>query len=233
LVANGTFHAADIIVSNMEVIPAYEKLLREDKTFIASLEKKYEPACSGLVLDLGLDCEYPQLAHHNFFFSSHQREHFKTVFQKHELPDDPTIYLVAASKTDPTVAPAGCDCLKILPHIPYIDDEHPLMREDYLKFKERIIDKLERMGLKDLRKHIVFEHVWTPLDIRAQYNSNKGSIYGVVSDRWKNLAFKAPKQSTLYPNLFFVGGTVNPGGGMPMVVLCGQNVAKKIVAWDQ
>ena len=55
LVANGTFHAADIVVSNMEVIPAYEKLLREDKTFIASLEKKYEPACSGLVLDLGLD----------------------------------------------------------------------------------------------------------------------------------------------------------------------------------
>ena len=233
LVANGTFHAADIIVSNMEVIPAYEKLLREDKTFIASLERKLEPACSGLVLDLGLDCEYPQLAHHNFFFSGHQREHFQTVFQKRELPDDPTIYLVAASKTDPTVAPAGCDCLKILPHIPYIDDEHPLTREDYLKFKERIIDKLERMGLKDLRKHIVFEHVWTPLDIRAQYNSNKGSIYGVVSDRWKNLAFKAPKQSTLYPNLFFVGGTVNPGGGMPMVVLCGQNVAKKIVAWDK
>jgi diapolycopene oxygenase len=155
------------------------------------------------------------------------------VFQKHELPGDPTIYLVAASKSDPTVAPPGCDCLKILPHIPYIDDEHPLTREDYLKFKERIIDKLERMGLKDLRKHVVFEHVWTPLDIRQQYYSNKGSIYGVVSDRWKNLAFKAPKQSTLYPNLFFVGGSVNPGGGMPMVVLCGQNVARKIVSWDQ
>ena len=66
---------------------------------------------------------------------------------------------------------------------------------------------------KDLRQHTVFEHCWTPLDIRAQYNSNKGSIYGVVSDRWKNLAFKAPKQSTLYPNLFFVGGSANPGGG--------------------
>ena len=233
LVANGTFHAADIIVSNMEVIPAYEKLLNEDQTFIRSLEKKLEPTCSGLVLDLGLDCQYPQLAHHNFFFSGHQREHFDAVFRKHELPDDPTIYLVAASKTDPTVAPPGCDCLKILPHIPYIDDEHPLTRDDYLKFKERIVDKLERMGLKDLRKHVVFEHVWTPLDIRAQYNSNKGSIYGVVSDRWKNLAFKAPKQSTRYPNLFFVGGSVNPGGGMPMVVLCGQNVARKIVSWDQ
>ena len=233
LVANGEFNSADIVVSNMEVIPACQKLLREDETLIAAMEKKLEPTCSGLVIELGLDCQFPQLAHHNFFFSSHQKEHFAKVFERHELPDDPTIYLVAASKTDPTVAPAGCDCLKILPHIPYIDDQHPLTRQDYLALKERILNKLERMGLKDLRKHIVFEHFWTPLDIRAEYNSNKGSIYGVVSDRWKNLGFKAPKQSTRYPNLFFVGGSVNPGGGMPMVVLCGQNVAKSIVAWDQ
>ncbi len=232
LMANGEFHAADIIVSNMEVIPAYEKLLAEDDTFMKTLEK-YEPSCSGLVLELGLDRKYPQLAHHNFFYSDHQKEHFKTVFQKHQLPPDPTIYLVAASRTDPTVAPDGCDCLKILPHIPYIDDANPLTREDYMALKERVLDKLERMGLTDLRKHVVFEHCWTPIDIREQYNSNKGSIYGVVSDRFKNLAFKAPKQSVKYPNLFFVGGSVNPGGGMPMVVLCGQNVAKKVVAWDR
>lgn len=231
LVANGEFHPADIIVSNMEVIPAYEKLLAEDEDFMRGLEK-YEPSCSGLVLELGLDCQYPQLAHHNFFYSDHQKEHFHTVFQKGELPPDPTIYLVAASRTDPTVAPPGCDCLKILPHIPHIDDEHPLTREDYAALKERVLDKLERMGLAGLRKHIVFEHFWTPLDIREQYISNKGSIYGVVSDRFKNLAFKAPKQSVKYPNLFFVGGSVNPGGGMPMVVLCGQNVARKVVAWD-
>jgi len=108
---DGAFHAADILVSNMEVIPAYEKLLREDTQFLRTLEK-YEPACSGLVLELGLDCQYPQLAHHNFFFSEHQREHFHTVFRKRQLPPDPTIYLVAASRTDPTVAPPGCDCLK-------------------------------------------------------------------------------------------------------------------------
>jgi diapolycopene oxygenase len=232
LVANGQFHAADIIVSNMEVIPAYEKLLAEDDAFMKTLEK-YEPSCSGLVLELGLDRQYPQLAHHNFFYSDHQKEHFHTVFRKRELPPDPTIYLVAASRTDPTVAPEGCDCLKILPHIPHIDDDHPLTRDDYMDFKERVLDKLERMGLTDLRKHVVFEHCWTPLDIREQYNSNKGSIYGVVSDRFKNLAFKAPKQSVKYPNLFFVGGSVNPGGGMPMVVLCGQNVSKKVVEWDR
>jgi len=229
---DGQFHAAEIVVSNMEVIPAYEKLLREEPSFLRALDK-FEPTCSGLVLELGLDCQYPQLAHHNFFFSANQREHFHTVFRKHRLPPDPTIYLVAASRTDPTVAPPGCDCLKILPHIPYIDDQRPLGRDDYLAFKERVVDKLERMGLRDLRKHIILEHCWTPLDIREQYFSNKGSIYGVVNDRFRNLAFKAPKQSTKYPNLFFVGGSVNPGGGMPMVILCGQNVAKKIVAWDR
>jgi len=228
----GVFHAADIIVSNVEVIPAYEKLLGEDEDFMRSLDR-YEPACSGLVVELGLDREYPQLAHHNFFFSDNQKRHFKTVFRKRELPEDPTIYLVAASRSDPSVAPPGCDGLKILPHIPYIDDERPLSRDDYLAYKDRILAKLERMGLDKLRQHVVTEHVWTPHDIREQYASNKGSIYGVVSDRFKNLAFKAPKQSTRYPNLFFVGGSVNPGGGMPMVVQCGQNVCRKIVAWDR
>ena len=232
IVANGEFHAADIVVSNMEVIPAYEKLLLEDEAFMRTLDR-YEPSCSGLVLELGLDRKYPQLAHHNFFFSANQKTHFKTVFRKRQLPPDPTIYLVAASRTDPTVAPEGCDCLKILPHIPHIDDKRPLTREDYMAFKDRVLEKLERMGLTNLRQHVVFEHCWTPHDIREQYLSNKGSIYGVVSDRFKNLAFKAPKQSVKYPNLFFVGGSVNPGGGMPMVVLCGQNVAKKVVEWNR
>ncbi|MBL9114683.1 MAG: phytoene desaturase [Verrucomicrobiaceae bacterium] len=229
--SDGKSHRADIVVSNMEVIPAYEKLLREDDAFMKTLDH-LEPACSGLVLELGVNREYPQLAHHNFLYSGDQKKHFHTVFRKRQLPLDPTIYLVAASRTDPSVAPPGHECLKILPHIPYIDPDHPLTEADYMAFKERVIDKLERMGLDNLRKHIVVEHCWTPLDIQKQYYSNKGSIYGVVSDRFRNLAFKGPKQSVKYPNLFFVGGSVNPGGGMPMVILCGQNVAKKVVAWD-
>ncbi len=230
---DGTRVTADIIVSNMEVVPVCRDLLKESSTFVNRLEKILEPACSGLVLDLGLDCKYEQLAHHNFFFSGNQKKHFSTVFCEKRLPDDPTIYLVAASRTDPTVAPPGCDCLKILPHIPYLNEKHPYTRQDYLAFKERIVDKLERMGLHDLRKHTVFEHVWTPFDIQENYYSNHGSIYGVVSSRWKNFAFKSSKQSPLYDNLFFTGGSVNPGGGMPMVVLCGQNVCRKIVEWDR
>jgi diapolycopene oxygenase len=229
----GVFHSADIVLSNMEVIPAYRDLLKENGSFMGALEKKLEPACSGLVVELGTDIQYPQLAHHNFFFSKDQRRHFDSVFVKHQLPEDPTIYLVAASKTDSSVAPPGCECIKILPHIPYIDSQKPLTREDYGIFKERVYDKLERMGLRDLRKHTVYEHVWTPIDIQEQYCSNKGSIYGVATDRFRNLAFKGAKQSPKYANLFFTGGSVNPGGGIPMVVLCGQNVCKKIVEWDR
>jgi len=233
ITAEGAFHPADIVVSNMEVVPAHAELLGEDRTVVASLERRLEPACSGLVIDVGLDCQYPQLAHHNFFFSKDQKAHFAEVFERYELPSDPTLYVVAASRTDPTVAPPGCDCLKILPHIPYLREDRPCGPQDYEALKDRVLSKLERMGLKDLRKHIVYEHVLTPPDIRRLYHSHRGSIYGVVSDRWKNLAFKAPKQSRGYPNLFFVGGSVNPGGGVPMVLLCGQNVAKQVVAWDR
>ncbi len=230
---DGAFHPADYVVSNMEVVPACERLLNKPPRFMRPLRRRLEPACSGLVLDLGLDIQYPELAHHNFFFSGNQKEHFRTVFRKREIPRDPTLYVVAAARSNPAVAPPGCDNLKILPHIPCLDEKHPVPHEAYQALRDRVLDKLERMGLTDLRRHIVVEHMWTPRDIQAQYYSNRGAIYGVVADRWRNFGFKASKQSKAYDNLFFVGGSVNPGGGMPMVVLCGQNVCKKIVAQDR
>lgn len=223
------FFKADYIISNMEVIPAMEKLLNEEKSYIDKF-KRFEPACSGLVIDVALKNNYPQLAHHNFFFAKDQKAHFDYVFNKKILPQDPTIYLVDTSKSDKTVAPDGCSGLKILPHIPYINEIDPLDKVDYLNYKEIIYDKLERMGLENLRNNIVFEHILTPLDIQKMYYSNKGSIYGVVSDFKKNFAFKFPKKSKKYKNLYFVGGSTNPGGGMPMVLLSGQNVAKMILS---
>ncbi|HNT97370.1 MAG TPA: phytoene desaturase family protein [Elusimicrobiales bacterium] len=217
---NGARAEADAVVSNMEVIPACRELLGEDEAFLRSLEK-FEPACSGLVIDLGIKGSYPALAHHNFFYSGSPKEHFDAVFRKKELSSDPTIYLVAPCVTDPSAAPAGCSVLKILPHIPHIRDEKPYTKADYTAFRDVVLAKLERMGLDGLRSRIVTEDVLTPDDIKAMYYSNKGSIYGVVSDRKLNGAFRAPKRSSRYSNLFFVGGSVNPGAGMPMVALSG------------
>ncbi|MBN1907821.1 MAG: phytoene desaturase [Deltaproteobacteria bacterium] len=225
--ADGSFHASDIIVSNMEVIPAYEKLLKEDDVFMDKL-KPFEPACSGLVLHLGTNRPFPQLAHHNFFFAKDQEKHFRTVFDEGRIPEDPTLYVVAPSRTDTSVCPEGCDNIKILPHIPHLKKEGNPSREDYIALRNRILEKMERTALPGLRESIITEDMWTPEDIQRRYYSNGGSIYGVVSDRKKNFAMKCPKKSTKYTNLYFTGGSVNPGGGMPMVVLSGQNVADMI-----
>lgn len=224
---DGSFHSANILVSNMEVIPAYEKLLKEDRTFMNTLDR-FEPACSGLVLHIGTDRPFPQLAHHNFFYAVDQEKHFRTVFDKGRIPEDPTLYVVAPSRTDPSVCPDGCDNIKILPHIPYLRKQGNPSQEDYIALKDRILDKMERSGLKGLKESIITEDMWTPVDIQKRYYSNGGSVYGVVSDRKKNFALKCPKKSSRYKNLFFTGGSVNPGGGMPMVVLSGQNVADMI-----
>ncbi len=227
--ADGSVLKADIVVSNMELIPAYKELMSGQEKEIKRIEK-YAPSCSGLVLHLGVDRIYEQLAHHNFFYSDHPREHFKAIFHEHKLSEDPTIYLVAPCKSDPAQAPEGCEIIKILPHIPHLDPNKPLTAEDYADLRERVLIKLERMGLTDLRKHIVSEESWTPVDIQAKYYSNQGSIYGVVADRFKNLGFKNAQRSNVLKNLYFVGGSVNPGGGMPMVTLSGQLVRDKILA---
>ncbi len=227
--SDGSVLSADIIVSNMEVIPAGGRLLKRTESEMRPLQR-FAPSCSGLAVHLGVDKIYPQLAHHNFFYSDQPKQHFNAVFHENRLSDDPTIYLVAPCKSDPAQAPAGCEVIKILPHIPHLNPDKPMQRRDYMKFRERVLIKLERMGLTELRKHIVCEETWTPLDIQANYYSNQGSIYGVVSDRRKNLGFKAPQRDKKIKNLYYVGGSVNPGGGMPMVTLSGLLVRDKILS---
>lgn len=225
---DGTIHNSDIIVSNMEVIPAYQKLLNEPASFTRKL-KKFAPACSGIVLHIGTNKLFPQLAHHNFFYSENQHKHFQTVFHKKQLPDDPTLYVVAPTRTDPSKAPEGCDNIKILPHIPPLEEGSGITHEDYIALKDRCIDKMERCGLTGLRDSIITEDLLTPVDIERMYRSNQGSIYGVVTDWKKNYGFKAPKVSSKYSNLYFTGGSTNPGGGMPMVILSGQKCADRIM----
>ncbi len=227
--ADGEVLPADILVSNMEVIPALRKLLNASADELRPWQR-FAPSCSGLVLHLGVKRIYPQLAHHNFFYSGDSKRHFNAVFHDDRLSEDPTIYLVAPVRTDPAQAPAGCDIIKVLPHIPHLHAHKGHSQDDYLALRERVLVKLERMGLTDLRQQIVCEEFWTPLDIESRYYSNQGSIYGVVSDRCKNLGFKAPQRSSRFKNLYFVGGSVNPGGGMPMVTLSGQLVRDKILA---
>ena len=217
---------ADVVVSNVEVIPAYRRLLGVSAATLAPMQRRWEPACSGLVMHLGVEGDFPALAHHNFFFSRDPRRFLRQVHEAKELPEDPTVYVVYPTRSEPGLAPAGHSIIKALPHVPYLQDEPA----DYAALAERVLAKLERMGLTRLRERIVTQEVLTPHDLERLYGSNRGAIYGVAADRRRNLALKAPKRSALFDRLYFVGGSVNPGGGTPMVVLCGQKVADLVRA---
>lgn len=99
---------------------------------------------------IGVKQEYQELAHHNFFYSEDSKHHFATVFNQKELPQDPTLYVVAPTRTVPSQVLKGYDCINILPHIPYVTDE--FKAEDYQALKERGYMKIERIGSTDLRK---------------------------------------------------------------------------------
>ncbi|PRO65589.1 phytoene desaturase family protein [Alkalicoccus urumqiensis] len=227
---DGKLHKADVVVSNLEVIPAYNTLLPDTapvKKEVKSLSKTYQPTVSGLVLLLGTDREFPQLKHHNFFFSEDPKKEFKQIYQKGVPADDPTIYIGVSSKTDPSQAPAGKENLFVLTHVP---PKTALKKKaDWDKYRDTVIDKLERMGLTGLRDSIEFEYEFNPDTLEELYGANGGSIYGIAADKNTNGGFKIPAKSQLYNNLYFAGGSTHPGGGVPMVTLSGQLTADLIL----
>jgi diapolycopene oxygenase len=229
VLASGEKYPADLVVSNLEGIPAYKTLLKDVPTAESEVKKleKFVPSVSGLVLLLGVDRIYDKLQHHNFFFSKNPETEFSQIFDQGIPADDPTVYVGISSKSDDTQSPKGCDNLFVLTHVPPLKDgeswEHHRDR-----YRNIVLDKLERMGIPDLRKHIVFEYQFTPDDLQSLYGPNGGSIYGVAADKKKNGGFKIPSRSNVLSNLYFVGGSTHPGGGVPMVTLSGQLTADLI-----
>ncbi|MCG1020734.1 phytoene desaturase family protein [Sutcliffiella horikoshii] len=229
LLEDGEEIDADLVVSNLEAIPAYKTLLKDVPMAESAANDlvKYTPTVSGLVLLLGVNRQYEQLAHHNFFFSRDPEVEFDTIFNKGLPAKDPTIYIGVSSKTDSTQAPEGKENLFVLTHVPPLKEGETW--EEYKDiYREKVLTKLERMGLGGLKDSIEFEYSFTPNDLQNLYGANGGSIYGVVTDRKKNGGFKIPCRSKILNNLYFTGGSTHPGGGVPMVTLSGQLTADAI-----
>ncbi|MDQ2730512.1 MAG: hypothetical protein M3Y56_02545, partial [Armatimonadota bacterium] len=183
-----------------------------------------EPSCSGVVIYLGCRKRFPQLLHHNFYFSGDANAEFEDLYERKLPHADPTIYLAVPSRTDPSVAPEGCENIYILVHTPYITAEYD-WSSNAAGYRDLILDKLERSGLEGLRESIETERMLTPLDIESLYRVNRGSIYGVVTQRGLHSAFKTGNRSRNIKGLYFCGGSVNPGPGVPMALMSGQIAA--------
>jgi phytoene desaturase len=218
--AGGATERFDAVVSNMDAIRTYQELVGGEPGRRYA-RKGYEPACSGVVLYLGLDRHYPELAHHDFVFSRDPEEEFDFIYRRGEPAPDPTCYLAAPAATDPTVAPEGGEALYVLVHTPYLRPHHD-WRSMFPAYRQTILDKLKRTaGLNDIEDRIVVERHLTPQDIHERYKVLNGAIYGLASHGSFMGAFKPGNRSRAVKGLYLAGGAAHPGPGMPMVMMSG------------
>lgn len=212
----------DAVVANSDIVRTHRELL-EDRQTARKFEgrRSYEPACSGVVLYLGLRERYDHLLHHNFVFSRDPEEEFTAIYEHGEPAPDPTCYVCAPAVTDPSVAPEGGDALYVLVHTPYLRSHHDWKRL-LPNYRKVIFDKLARTaGLTDLNSRIVCERSLTPQDIHERYSVLNGAIYGLASHGKFMGAFKPSNRSPDVKGLYFAGGSAHPGPGMPMVMMSG------------
>ncbi len=213
---------ADKIVSNCDAVRTHRELLREHgKPTSLTRKKDIEPACSGVVLYLGLKERYDHILHHNFVFSADPHEEFDWIYNKGMPAPDPTCYVCAPSISEAAVAPEGGEALYVLVHTPYLRPNHDWDKM-LPEYRETIIDKLERTGgMKDLRSRIVVEDSLTPQGIHNRYRVLNGAIYGLASHGKYLGAFKPANRSKDINGLYLAGGAAHPGPGMPMVMMSG------------
>ncbi len=219
---NGQSYKFDAVVSNEDSVRTYRELL-EGSNATASFDRKsnYEPACSGVVLYLGLNKRYDHLAHHDFVFSRDPHEEFNAIYTLGIPAPDPTCYLASTSRTEPGTAPEGGDALYVLVHTPYLRPNHD-WRQMFPGYRQVILDKLKRTAnMPDLEDRIIYERALTPQDIHERYRVLNGAIYGLSSHGRFNGAFKPSNVARDVAGLFLCGGAAHPGPGMPMVMQSG------------
>ncbi|MEN1680031.1 MAG: phytoene desaturase family protein [Planctomycetota bacterium] len=222
---SGEHISAEAVVSNSDSVFTHDELLGGPSASKAAKKflnrRKYEPACSGVVLYLGLDKRYDQLLHHDFVFSRDPHEEFDYIYNKGLPAPDPTCYVCAPAITEPEVAPEGGEALYILVHTPYRRDGQK-WSEMLPGYRQTILDKLKRTaGMEDIEEHIVCEHHLTPEGIENRYHVPRGAIYGLASHGRFLGAFKPANRSPDVKGLYLAGGAAHPGPGMPMVLMSG------------
>lgn len=213
------------VISNSDSVRTHAELLGPE--FAKKFRRTHasEPACSGVVLYLGLKERYKHLLHHGFAFSADPHEEFHHIYRRGEPAPDPTCYICAPAATDPSVAPEGGEALYVLVHVPYLRPHHN-WRTMLPAYRKRILSKLaSTAGLEDLEQRIQVERVLTPEDIHTRYRVLNGAIYGLASHGRLFGAFKPSNRSPLLRGLYLAGGSAHPGPGMPMALMSGWTAA--------
>ncbi len=216
--ASGGELPAAVVVSNADVANFYKKAVP------AQVRKKWTDArldrmrySMGLFLIyFGTDRTYPDLAHHTIVLTERYKELLEDIFQKKILADDFSLYLHAPTRTDPSLAPPGCECFYVLSPVPNLGGavDWDAVRELYA---DAVLASLEKL-CPDLRRHIVSKIIWTPLDFETQLDAHLGSAFQFEPILTQSAWFRPHNVSEDVKNFFLVGAGTHPGAGVPGVL---------------
>lgn len=225
LTQRGTFEA-DMIVSNMDIFSTYEHLLENVKKPKRILQQ--ERSSSAMIFYWGINQKFPNLDLHNILFSKDYKKEFDHIFTSHTVFEDPTIYINITSKDRPEDAPPDKENWFVMINTPgdFGQDWQSLRKT----IRHNIIQKINRVLGVDLEPLIEVEEVLDPVGIARRTSSHRGSLYGASSNSKFSAFLRHANFSKQIKNLYFCGGSVHPGGGIPLCLLSAKIVNDLIPA---
>lgn len=224
--SDGKTARADALVCNGDALTARTGFLpasvRTQKRLLAP-----PLSTSGFILFLGVRDRDPRLDHHNIFFSDDYPHEFAEIHEQRIAPSEPTIYISISARHDSNHAPSGHDNYFVLVNMPARDPAQPWTNAERRHYRDRILTRLARFGV-DLTDRIVTEEIFTPTDFARRDLAHHGALYGWASHSVRASLFRPPLRDPDRRDVYFVGGTTHPGGGIPLVLLSGKMAADLI-----
>jgi len=220
---NNQLREADIIISNADLWPTYKKLLKQYPHIHPQKTLEQERSSSALIFYWGIKKQFTRLDLHNIFFSADYKKEFDHLWQQKTIYSDPTVYINISSKLNAPDAPAGCENWFVMINAPANNgqDWDTLIAHA----RQNILAKLTRLLGEDISRLIVCENVLDPRGIELKTSSYRGSIYGTSSNNRYSAFLRHANRSSKIKNLYFCGGSVHPGGGIPLCLLSAKIVS--------
>lgn len=223
---NGAVYPADAVVGSADYHHVESDLLDpQARNYSSDYWDSRVMAPSCLIFYVGVSKRLNRLLHHNLFFDEDFGRHAREIYETPKWPERPLFYVSAPSKTDPTVAPEGCENLFILlPVAPGLDDT-PAIREHYYNL---VMQRLSLLTGERIGESVVYRRTYAHSDFVRDYHAFKGNAYG-LANTLRQTAFLKPKlRNKKISNLYYTGQLTVPGPGVPPAIISGQVVAKEI-----
>ena len=225
IVVNNRNVLSNIVVSNMDIYFTYKELLGDD--VLSEKVLKQERSSSAYIFYWGINKTFSQLSLHNIFFTADYQQEFNQLFKTGKVWEDPTVYINITAKCEPgSQAPQGKENWFVMVNAPANRGQD--WEEFGVKYKAAILQKLSRLLGEDIGALIEEEQVLTPVSIESKTASYMGSLYGTSSNGKMAAFMRHPNFSKQLKGLYFVGGSVHPGGGIPLCLKSAKIMAELV-----